>query len=68
MCIFRHINRGIFAYFMHFSHDFIVLLGNWDLLELDKSYYMGLYFLCFHRHNFRKFVNISPVIFDRSIS
>ena len=31
----------------------------------DKSYYMGLYFLYFHRHNIRKFVNILPVIFGR---
>ena len=34
-------------------------------LELDKSYYMGLYFLYFNRHNIRKFVNILPVIFGR---
>lgn len=32
---------------------------------LDKSYYMGLYFLYFNRHNIRKFVNILPVIFGR---
>ena len=35
------------------------------LFPLDKSYYMGLYFLYFHRHNIRKFVNILPVIFGR---
>ena len=35
------------------------------LFELDKSYYMGLYFLCFHRHNIRKFINISPAIWGR---
>ena len=35
------------------------------LFELDKSYYMGLYFLYFNRHNIRKFVNILPVIFGR---
>ena len=32
---------------------------------LDKSYYMGLYFLYFHSHNIRKFVNILPAIFGR---
>ena len=32
---------------------------------LDKSYYMGLYFLCFHRYSIRKFVNILPAIFGR---
>lgn len=32
---------------------------------IDKSYYMGLYFLYFNRHNIRKFVNILPVIFGR---
>lgn len=35
------------------------------LFPLDKSYYMGLYFLYFNRHNIRKFVNILPVIFGR---
>ena len=35
------------------------------LFTIDKSYYMGLYFLCFSRHNIRKFVNISPIIFGR---
>lgn len=33
--------------------------------NIDKSYYMGLYFLYFNRHNIRKFVNILPVIFGR---
>ena len=37
-------------------------------LPLDKSYYIGLYFPCFHRYNIRKFVNISPVIFGRHFS
>ena len=32
---------------------------------LDTSYYMGLYFLCFHRYSIRKFVNILPAIFGR---
>ena len=36
-----------------------------NLFPLDKSYYMGLYFLYFNRHNIRKFVNILPVIFGR---
>lgn len=39
--------------------------GLLQLLPLDKSYYMGLYFLYFNRHNIRKFVNILPVIFGR---
>lgn len=30
---------------------------------LDKSYYMGVYSLCFHRQNIRNFVNVSSVIF-----
>lgn len=33
------------------------------LLYLDKSYYMGVYSLCFHRQNIRNFVNVSSVIF-----
>ena len=36
-----------------------------ELFKFDKSYYMGLYFLYFNRHNIRKFVNILPVIFGR---
>ena len=36
-----------------------------ELSPLDKSYYMGLYFLCFHRYSIRKFVNILPAIFGR---
>lgn len=38
-----------------FGYDF--------LLPLDKSYYMGVYSLCFHRQNIRNFVNVSSVIF-----
>ena len=41
------------------------LISTFCLFPLDKSYYMGLYFLCFHRYNIRKFVNIPPVIFGR---
>lgn len=41
------------------------LPGFCPLFPLDKSYYMGLYFLYFNRHNIRKFVNILPVIFGR---
>lgn len=36
-----------------------------EQFSLDKSYYMGLYFLCFHRYSIRKFVNILPAIFGR---
>ena len=39
--------------------------GLLQLFPLDKSYYMGLYFLYFHSHNIRKFVNILPAIFGR---
>lgn len=39
--------------------------GKWKSFPLDKSYYMGLYFLCFRRYNIRKFVNILPAIFGR---
>ena len=38
------------------------------LLELDKFKYMEVYLLCFRRKNFRKYVNISPVIFGCSFS
>lgn len=41
------------------------LIFTFFLFPLDKSYYMGLYFLYFNRHNIRKFVNILPVIFGR---
>ena len=45
----------------------LTLLNSFDiekeLLPLDKSYYMGVYSLCFHRQNIRNFVNVSSVIF-----
>lgn len=51
----------------HFSHQtqYIVYALKINLFPLDKSYYMGLYFLYFHSHNIRKFVNILPAIFGR---
>ena len=38
-------------------------LGALKLFPLDKFKYMEVYLLCFHGKNFRKYVNISPLIF-----
>ena len=47
---------------------FMRVLGLADLFPLDKFKYMEVYLLCFSRKNFRKYVNISPLIFGCSFS
>ena len=46
-----------------FSRAALIVYGIFGLFPLDKSYYMGVYSLCFHRQNIRNFVNVSSVIF-----
>ena len=47
---------------------FVRTCGSHNLFPLGKFRYMGVYLRWFYRRNFRKYVNISPVIWDTSFS